>query len=176
MASELLRLKPVRSGDVSRWISIGSRAYADHYTHLWPNGDPRPYTSRNFTPETVATDFSNERFVHWVIQIGPEDAGICKVDLLRNHPEFHPGGAIHLEKLYLKKEFTGRGYGSDVLELLYAYCRQNNKIAVWLDTMKEGPALQFYLKNGFRILGETAIPYPEVLPGAGAMWILGREL
>jgi ribosomal protein S18 acetylase RimI-like enzyme len=47
---------------------------------------------------------------------------------------------------------------------------------VWLETMQKGPARHFYDKLGFRVLGETAVPYPEVLPSEKAMWIMGKNL
>ena len=176
MGADLITLHEPRADEADHWAKTGREAYTDHYTHLWPGGDPKPYTSRNFTVEKVAADIRSEGLVHWLLRYKSQPAGICKLDLLRQHPEYFPGNALFLEKLYLKKEFTGMGLGTRILALLCAYARQHRIRALWLEAMQKGPALHFYMSNGFGILGETFIPYPEVLPDAGAMWVLGREV
>jgi hypothetical protein len=42
--------------------------------------------------------------------------------------------------------------------------------------MYKGPARSFYLNLGFRFLGTTQVPYPEVLEAEKAMWAIGYDL
>ena len=58
----------------------------------------------------------------------------------------------------------------------YDWAQELNLKGIWLETMLKGPARNFYIQNGFQYLGPTAVPYPQVLEGERAMWIMGREL
>ncbi len=160
---------------VRDYLEAGRQGYRDHYCHLWPKGDPSPYLSRNFTEDVLRKELGLPGVLHWVVYVEGTAAGICKVDLTRESKTFHPGRALFLEKIYFKNEYTGKGLGHTMLEMLAGLARQKSRTGIWLEAMQKGPALDFYRKQGFEILGTTAVPYPEVLEEEKPMWILGKE-
>ncbi|MDG1572322.1 GNAT family N-acetyltransferase [Robiginitalea sp. M366] len=170
-----LYMERLSRGLIDTYLQTGRQAYTDHYCHLWPQGNPHPYLSRNFIPEKVTPDLDNPDSWLWVVRAGGQAAGICKWVVGK------PGGPlpgkpqVFLEKIYFKKAFTGMGLGGHVMDHLLAWSRNRGAAYLWLEAMQKGPALSFYQQRGFRILGETQVPYPEVLPGEKAMWVLGRE-
>ena len=95
---------------------------------------------------------------------------------IRLHGDFHPGNALFLEKIYLRKAFTGLGLGSALMHQFCSWGRELGMKGLWLETMYRGPARSFYLKHGFRFLGTTEVPYPEVLKAEKAMWAVGIDL
>lgn len=161
---------------ISAYCKTGIEAYLDHYTHLWKNGDPSPYFNQYYQPASVKTDLKNLDFIHGIISIEGERIGIFKLDLSRSHPEFFPGKTLFVEKLYLAKTATGCGLGTALMHQFYDWAQELNLKGIWLETMLKGPARNFYIQNGFQYLGSTAVPYPQVLEGERAMWIMGREL
>ncbi len=164
----------------SQWIhdylETGRQGYSDHYCHLWPGGDSNPYLSRNFTKEILLEELGGSGLLHWVVYVHDQPAGICKIDLDRKSGTFHPGQALFLEKIYFRKAFTGKGLGSRVLKEIIALAQREGRTGIWLEAMQKGPALAFYENHGFKILGKTAVPYPEVLEQEKHMWVLGKDL
>ena len=169
---EIRELTPAETGE---FIRTGCAAYTDHYCHLWPSGDPMPYLSRNFTPQRLESDMTNPALIHWLILWEEAYVGICKLDLSKNSGGFFEGPSLFVEKIYFRKSLTGMGLGSLVMEAVAQLAIHMGRRFVWLETMQKGPAKRFYKKLGYRVLGETAVPYPEVLPSEKAMWIMGRE-
>ena len=51
-----------------------------------------------------------------------------------------------------------------------------HKKIIWLEAMKKGSAHQFYLNNGFKILGNTKVELPGVIENESEMWLLGKNV
>ena len=162
----------------SQWIQdyleTGIQAYIDHYCHLWPEGDPSPYLSRNFTENILRRETWDSSLLHWVVYVNRQAAGICKLDLERESGDFYPSQALFLEKIYFRSAFTGKGVGRRIMRRIEKVAHRNAKRGIWLETMQKGPALAFYQKQGFQILGPSAVPYPEVLEEEKHMWVVGK--
>ena len=168
--------KPLSPENLVGYLEAGRQAYREHYTHLWQHHDPTPYLSAHFTREKMLCDLENTALRHGVLVFEGEAAGIFKLDLGKDSGEFHPGQALFIEKIYLKKNCTGKGFGSALLGHLGQYARSLGRRGLWLEAMARGQARDFYLEQGFRFLGHAEVPYPEVLPEERAMWVLGCDL
>ncbi|SFR50941.1 Acetyltransferase (GNAT) family protein [Robiginitalea myxolifaciens] len=168
----LRQLEPNDSA-IATYVQTGRSGYRDHYCHLWPKGDPWPYIDRNFTTPIVSSEVGREGLSHWLVYWNNEAGGICKVDSGKAYPGFLNRQSLYLEKLYFRKACTGKGIGGSMLEFLRDFALKAGKTGIWLEAMQKGPALNFYLKNGFEIIGETQVPYPEVVPEERHMWVLG---
>lgn len=166
---------PVVPANAGAYCETGVQAYREHYLHLWQEGDPRPYLERHFSLEQVLNDLENPALRHGLLQYRREWVGIFKLDLSRDSGDFYPGRGLFLEKIYLKKACTGLGLGGALLQGLRAYARSIGRQAIWLETMRKGPARAFYLQQGFRFLSDTEVPFPQVLPQERAMWVMGLE-
>lgn len=98
---------------------------------------------------------------------------LCKHRGFAHYPS---RSALLLEKLYLLSEASNRGIGGQALLFAEAYARDLDKELVWLDTMQQGPALGFYLKNGYMLLGTRQLDLPGVLESERHMFVLGKKL
>ncbi len=64
-------------------------------------------------------------------------------------------GRLFLSKIYLKKEYRGKGYASKVFAFLKDYCLSNGLKAIWLTVNKNNAnSIAVYEKKGFKIIGE----------------------
>lgn len=169
-------LTSVNAELVETYCRIGIAAYLDHYTQLWKTGDPSPYFDSYYKPEQVLKDIENPNLVHNLIAIQKNPVGILKLDLNRQHNTFYPGNTLFLEKIYIQKAYTGAGLGKALIDQCCEWGQKLNRKGLWLETMFKGPARNFYLKYGFRYLGNTSVPYSEVLPDEKAMWVVGLDL
>lgn len=169
-------LEPLETDNLREFLLAGTQAYTDHYCHLWPRGNPSPYIDRNLRAPVVRKEMENPAYSHWLVRTPGGVAGICVVNSGADYPGFHPGNSLFIEKIYLKKNATGKGTGSRVIAQLLDYCRVSGRSGIWLKAMEKGPARGFYEKAGFRKIGDATIPYPEVLPSEAAMWVMGRDV
>ncbi|MEJ2584856.1 MAG: GNAT family N-acetyltransferase [Robiginitalea sp.] len=166
----------LRKEEIPLYLETGSAAYEDHYCHLWPGGDPWPYLTRNFTPEILHAEMQKPNLRLWLVYCSGIPAGICKLDLDKGYGSLPAGGSLFIEKIYLKKSFTGQGLGSSLIRKITRLGQEMGRQYLWLEAMQKGPALSFYLNHGFKILGETQVPHPEALEAEKKMWVLGREI
>lgn len=168
--------REVTPADIPTYLQTGMVAYADHYSHLWPSGDPWPYTTRNFTPEILQAEIRDPQVRVWLVLQDGVPAGICKIDFGKDLEGYPPGQSLFLEKIYFKKPFTGKGLGTALLTAIVHLGRQHGRRVLWLEAMQKGPAIAFYQRFGFRIVRETRIPHPEVLEAEAPMWVLSLEI
>jgi GNAT superfamily N-acetyltransferase len=171
-----LEFIPLSVETIPTYLQTGREAYVDHYCHLWPGADPNPYLKRNFTRAILREELKEPRYECGLITHHGAPAGIYKIDL-QKECNIHPTKApLFLEKIYFRKSFTGQGLGEQAMGRILTRSKILGKDFIWLKTMQKGPALNFYKKQGFEILGETQIPYPEVLEAEKQMWVLGRPV
>ncbi|MDO9517198.1 MAG: GNAT family N-acetyltransferase [Methanosarcinaceae archaeon] len=68
-----------------------------------------------------------------------------------------------IKRIYVKKEFRGRGFGRDLFLKALGFARQNYSIAVLKTDAKLTDAITLYLKNGFSVVKEEdGIVYFEI--------------
>lgn len=170
---QILAVSPV---NLNAYCETGRLAYAQHYTHLWVNGDPAPYISTSFTTEVVTKELNDPLLAHFILEVDKQAVGIMKFRIHCALGAYTEDAALLLEKLYLLEASCGLGIGSKAIEFAEEYARRLGKSIIWLDTMQEGPALGFYLKNGFHIIGEKMLHYSLVYAHKKPMYILSKSL
>ena len=173
---EEVSLVAVEPNTIATYTGVGKKAYAAYYTHLWPNRDPRPYFDHHLDPGVVAREILDADNAHFLIQYGTEIIGILKLVVNATFGEIKSEEALLLEKIYLLDTYTARGIGTQVLNLVLQRARDMGKTTVWLDTMQKGPALSFYLKHGFEIVGEQDLALPGILEREKPMFVLQKEV
>ena len=163
---------PVTSQNQATYIEVGIRSYEEHYLHLWPNLDPSPYFDNNYTEEIVSEELLNDNLQHYLIVYDSKPVGLFKLVTNASLQSYQSEDALLVEKIYLLADYSGMGLGKACLHFIIEKARTKGKKVIWLDTMKNGRALDFYLKFGFEIVGEKELPYPSALDSQKAMIIL----
>ena len=169
-------LAPLTPDHFETYMEIGSESYKQHYLHLWQNQDPTPYLQSSFSREVVQQEWEDPSVVLYLVVSGQSPAGIVKLILDKNIPLLQGKACLFLERIYLLREFSGRGLGSQVLNYVEELGRQGKKEAICLETMQKGRALSFYQKYGFSIIGEKQLDYPDVVDSERPMYILCKNL
>ncbi len=169
-------LESVTRDTQADYCQVGEKAYREHYLHLWPEQDPSPYLRKSFTTGVVLEELGNEDNLLFIIRLEGEAIGIAK--LVRGRPlsGTELPKPIYLEKIYLLKEHTGKGYGQQVLKALHDLSREEGGESIYLLTMRRGRALSFYQKLGYRILREEILPFENAIPEERGMYLLARSL
>ncbi|MGB5203879.1 GNAT family N-acetyltransferase [Eudoraea sp.] len=171
-----IKFEAVASKTCELYCKLGIKAYKEHYLHLWKNNDPTPYIEESFTLDVVVNELKDNLSSLWLMYIGDTAVGILK--LIKDAPigPYNSKEATLLEKIYILNKFSGNGIGSLALSWVETYCQNSNKQVLWLETMQKGPALNFYLKNGYQILKEKQLKFDLVLDKQKPMYVLLKKI
>lgn len=167
---------PLTSELISTYNRVGTASYHQHYLHLWPNEDPSQYIESSFTPEVIDREIKDSNLQHFLIEQQDEIAGILKLIVDAPTYDFSRQEAIHLEKIYILEEHSGQGLGKKCINFVIDLAESKGKKVLWLDTMKKGRALNFYLNLGFEIFGEKLLEFPNVHDDQRPMYKLRYSL
>lgn len=171
-----IKFESVSNETCQLYCNLGIKAYKEHYLHLWKNKDPTPYIKESFTIDVVKHELKDKSSALWLIYQGNKAVGILK--LIKDAPiaPHISEETIFLEKIYILNKFSGKGIGSLALSWVEKYSLDSNKQLLWLETMQQGPALNFYLKNGYEILKEKQLKFEQVLEKQKPMYVLMKKL
>jgi len=171
-----LTLEPVTQDSLDAYLTVGVQSYCQHYLHLWENEDPTSYISYGLTKEVVERELQNTNSLNYLIKMNTTAVGILKIVPNCGIDEISDEDGLKAEKIYLLKEYSGKGIGKQVLQYIEEIAKSLNKRIVWLDAMQKGKPVQFYQKNGYIIKRASEVVLPGVKSNEKAMWILTKNL
>lgn len=165
-------IKKLTKETVQPYITIGSRSYKQHYSHLWENNDPSYYIDKFFTKQLLLQEIENSNTALFIIYHTERPVGILKLKNDFSIASYNSTEALLLDKIYILKEFAGKGIGNEVINFVKEYAKNLNKKVVWLEAMGKGPAIQFYLKYGFKVHSNMRHPSPKVIEENSQMQVM----
>lgn len=172
----IIHFEPLTKDTFDTYIQVGTKAYNQHYLHLWPNKDSKTYIESSFTKTVLKKEEKDANTQLFVIHFKKKSVGILKITLDSALHPYTSAEAVLIDKIYILNEYSGRGIGKKVLEFVALTAKEMHKKILWLDTMQKGPALHFYLKNGFEIHSETSIPFENAIEKEKPMYIMMKEI
>ena len=108
----------------------------------------------------------------------------CRGEVIVGYGELRPeawNGRARIDNIFVSRPCRGRGIGRRLIDALAQQARhQPAARCLWLETQNVNyPAVQFYLKMGFRLCGLDETLYqpddPQLLPGEMALYF-ARDL
>lgn len=172
----IIHFEPLTPETYSTYIAIGIKAYNQHYSHLWYNGDSSPYILNSFTEAVLLEEEKDNNTILFLIHFDKKPVGIIKITLNKALGNYADKEALFIDKIYILNEFTGKGIGEKALQFILLRAKELHKELVWLDAMQKSPALAFYHKNSFTIHSETKHPSPKVKKAESPMYILTMNM
>lgn len=173
---DIIHFEPLTPVTYQEYIAVGTKAYDQHYLHLWPNQDSSPYISTSFTLQVLKKEEQAKNTLLYVIKRNGIGVGILKFTLDSCLGPYSKNEALYIDKIYIQNEYSGKGIGKKTLRFVQLRAKEMGKKLIWLDTMQKGPALNFYLKNDFEIYGESQIQLPNVIEVEKHMYIMIKKL
>jgi ribosomal protein S18 acetylase RimI-like enzyme len=141
--------------DCNSIVSIGKLSVAE--SHRGSNSDEvmNEYLEKNYNAGVIRQELNDVNNFYYVINHNDAPVGFSKLVFDAKHPDIDAGNVAKLDRIYLLKEFYGLKLGLELLNFNIELARRNNQSGVWLYTWVENKrAINFYLKVGFRIIGD----------------------
>jgi ribosomal protein S18 acetylase RimI-like enzyme len=117
---------------------------------VWTDDEKQAFLSQQFHAQDASYRLTFPAAVHRIIKLGGIDIGRLIVD--------RPDDCMKIIDLSLLPEHRGRGIGTDILRSLLNEAH-GGKVPVRLHVLKNNPALNLYLRHGFRKTGEVGQRY-----------------
>lgn len=148
-------VRPASDKDIGLLCQIGAKtfrqAYEGHPLLQNSSGNPiEDYIIETFCAENISREFadSNNRF--YIMKLGDEVIGYAKITDDCPPDCVHGAHPIHLERIYLLKQFCGKGYGATLLDHCVGIAVGLGKNTVWLGVWDGNRrAIEFYIRHGF---------------------------
>jgi|SRR5437016_11349451 len=170
-----LQIIPCTAKDAEALSEIAIRSYRDFYLYLW-HDDGEWYIQRSFAAAVFEKQLQDPNHAFFFIRDNTEVIGFLKLNIdqpLQNHEQFK---CLELERIYLVKSATDKGYGRRVVEFCFEYARYFNKQIIWLKAMDSSDAVFFYEKLGFERCGSFQLDFHRMKKEFRGMVIMKKKM
>jgi ribosomal protein S18 acetylase RimI-like enzyme len=174
-ASTTVCLLPVAADEATALGAYCRLVYAQHYEYLWFEGGSAWYQDEVYGDAVLAAELLSANVRHYFITVDGERTGYVRLDLERDLPG-EPHG-LELSRLYLSREYTGRGIGQMAMGAIAELGRSIDRHYLWLHVMDSSAgAIRFYESVGFEVVGESVLPFERMKPGFRRMLLMRKVL
>ena len=140
--------------DINVLAEVGRQTLLESHGHSAPKEDMDAYVDKNYSPAFFQNELNDPKNIYHIIYYNGRPAGYSK--LILNYPNalIPLKNVTKLERIYLLKEFYELKLGLELFRFNLEISKSNNQSGIWLFVWKENTrAFNFYVKNGFKIIG-----------------------
>lgn len=172
-----VRIERISTPEADLLSALCLRIYPQFYLYLWYD-QGEWYQRTRYNAEQLATELSDPASeYYWIYQ---QDAAVGYIKInRRGQPDETSGlsdNGMELERIYLLKEATGTGLGSQVMDWVADRASELGRDYVYLYTMDSSAAIPFYEKNGYEKAGTRQLPFERMKPEYRGMYLMIKRL
>lgn len=150
-----IQIRKSRKDDVAELQKISRETFRDTFEPYNSQADIENYLQRAYNEATLERELSDEHSEFYFLYDEEEFAGYLKVNIGAAQTEAMGADAMEIQRIYIRKQFKHRGFGTVLFELAFRLAKQKQKSRVWLGVWEKNyPALAFYRKMGFQEAGD----------------------
>lgn len=169
-------IREVRIEDVELLSEVATRAYLQHFQHLWEDAGTA-YAERCFNVTEIGRQLSDESNRYYLAFIDSEAVGFLKVRPDHTLPIFDGEDAFEIERIYLVNEAKGKGIGKAMMQFATGMARETGKGTVWLKVMDSNmQTVGFYESCGFETVGKENLDLPQLKKELSGMFVMKNDL
>lgn len=128
---------------------IGATTFYQSYRDENSEADMQAYIQNTYTIEKITICLNNANIIYFLAYNNTGDVGYIKLLLNKNHEKL-TGKNAEIEKIYVRKDFHGKGIAQQLMTKAKNYCKENNYENIYLGVWQQNhKALKFYGKEGF---------------------------
>lgn len=158
--------------DIVAIAALGSDVFRQTYGFSAPDDDIEVHIAAHFSEAAVQRDMALPNIDYLVAEEEGRCAGMIKLRQGDVPALVTAASAIEVQHLYVSPDFQRRGVGHLLMDAALGHCKERGIVGVWLSVWTEASwATAFYLRYGFRSLGEVAFKLAEQPYVDHLMWI-----
>lgn len=129
---------------------IGYETFNDTFKELNTEENMKTYLERAFNLQQIEKEMTNVFSSFFFIYFNNELAGYLKLNVNEAQTEKMDDEYLEIERIYIRKEFQGKGLGVHLINKAIEIAKEQNKKKIWLGVWeKNRGAIAFYKKMKF---------------------------
>ena len=153
--------------DLYQLVEIACTTFMDTFAEHNEPAAFYAYVEQAFAPEQMQKELHTEGSLFYFVEHDNHIIGYFKINTNKSpaqtdrphfYADFSPYQSLkmaELERVYLKKEYQGKGLAAELMAYIEDCVRQTNAHYLWLGVWSLNPkAIRYYEKCGFNTLGE----------------------
>ncbi|MDR7370202.1 GNAT family N-acetyltransferase [Flavobacterium aquidurense] len=141
-------------------FKVAIQSYNDTYQYLWTDNG-QAYLDQFYKKEDFEKELSAPDIFYFLIYDADKAIGYFKLKNNGLEP-YSKTQCIEIDKLYLLKEYSGKGFGKAIIEFIILFCKKKNHSILWLKTMESSEARYFYERQEFIQTAKNYLDYPTM--------------
>ena len=136
--------------DLKTLLEISYETFVDAFQSMNVKDTMDKYVEEAFNLEKLEEELRNEDSRFFFLYADDELAGYLKINEAPAQTDINDQHCIEVERIYVKKEFKGKGLGRQLMNYAIQKAKEMRKSYVWLGVWeKNTDAIDFYERLGF---------------------------
>jgi len=145
-----IEIRKVTTNDLEELQKIGRLTFYETFASGNTEENMNKYLDEAFSFTKLTTELSDNNAEFYFATLDNKVIGYLKLNFGESQTELQDNKAVEIERIYVLKEYHGKGVGQLLCDKAIKIARQKNAEYVWLGVWEENPrAINFYKKNGF---------------------------
>ena len=145
-----IQLRRCTLEDLGELIEIGYRTYDETFRHMNSAETMDAYLNEAFNETRIKNELGDRNSEFYFLLANGSLAGYIKINLPGSQTDINDPESLELERIYVRKEYKGRGLGKVLLDHAIRKGIEHRKRYIWLGVWEKNlDAIVFYEKNGF---------------------------
>ena len=152
-----ITIRRVTTKDVATLSTIAKQSFYDAFTGTCTEKDMEDFLEECFSEEPLRKEISNENDYCFFAEFDGVPVGFIRfMEDYSGFPEMKKWKALELKRIYILKEFHGKGIAQQLMDFIIDYAVQHKFEVIWLGVWEHNVRAQkFYEKYGFVNSGHT---------------------
>ena len=143
--------------DAEAITTVARQTFYDTFTGTCTEEDMQSFLEDYFNLKQIGTELTNENDFYYVAEADGNAVGYLRfMEDYDSFPVMRQWKSLELKRLYVLKEFQGKGVARQLMDCILQYAKENYYEVVWLGVWENNlRAQKFYFKYGFVNSGYT---------------------
>jgi len=139
----------VTLSDINQLQQISRQTFYETFSPVNTKENMRKYLDEELSTEKLTDELVNKDSEFYFALLENNVIGYLKLNFGKSQTELQDDNALELERIYILKEFHGKGVGQFLYNYAVQIARQRNVNYMWLGVWEKNiRAKKFYQKNG----------------------------
>ncbi|HKJ31812.1 MAG TPA: GNAT family N-acetyltransferase [Balneolales bacterium] len=140
--------------DIDLLSSLGKQTFHETFEGMNSEKIMSAYLKSAFNKKQLRKEVKNTNSVFLILFSDARSAGYMKLNSEKAQTDFKEKNGFEIERIYLKKEYQGYGFGCSMIQKAVSIAKDRNKSYIWLGVWKRHTtAISFYEHMGFKKSG-----------------------
>lgn len=150
-----IQLKECTLNSAEQLQALALQTFIDSYAASNDPDNFRKYLDKAFNLDQLKSEIAHPLMAYYFIFLGETLVGYIKLNEGAAQTDLKDPDALEVERIYILKDFQGKGLGRQLLDFALATAKAKGKSRLWLGVWEHNPsAIQFYTHYGMEAFGE----------------------